>query len=65
MLYPNTDATLQISQEEIGWMVGVSRQRVNVALHELEAAQLIKTGYGCINVLDRQRLSRYPANQPA
>ena len=46
VLYPNTDATLQISQEEIGWMVGVSRQRVNVALHELEAAQLIKTGYG-------------------
>ncbi|WP_431509068.1 Crp/Fnr family transcriptional regulator [Variovorax sp. DAIF25] len=64
VLYPNTDATLQISQEEIGWMVGVSRQRVNVALHELEAAQLIKTGYGYINVLDRQRLSRYPTNQP-
>lgn len=64
VLYPNTDATLQISQEEIGWMVGVSRQRVNAALHELEAAQLIKTGYGYINVLDRQRLSRFPNNLP-
>lgn len=60
VLYPNTDSTLQINQEEIGWLVGVSRQRVNTALNELEAGGLIQRGYGFIVVIDRQALSRYP-----
>lgn len=60
VLYPNTDSTLQINQEEIGWLVGVSRSRVNVALHELEATGLIQRGYGYIVVMDRQALARYP-----
>jgi CRP/FNR family transcriptional regulator, cyclic AMP receptor protein len=60
VLYPNTDSTLHINQEEISWLVGVSRQRVNIALHELEAAGLIQTGYGFIVVVDRQGLARYP-----
>ena len=60
VLYPNTDSTLQINQEEIGWLVGVSRQRVNTALNELEAAGFIQRGYGFIVVIDRQALSRYP-----
>jgi CRP/FNR family transcriptional regulator, cyclic AMP receptor protein len=59
VLYPNTDSTLHVSQEEIGLLVGVSRQRVNVALNELEAAKLIQRGYGFIMVIDRQGLSRY------
>lgn len=58
VLYPNTDATLSINQEEIGWLVGVSRSRVNTALNELETAGLIQRGYGFIVVLDRQRLAR-------
>jgi CRP/FNR family transcriptional regulator, cyclic AMP receptor protein len=60
VLYPNTDSTLQVNQEEIGWLVGVSRPRVNVALNELEAAGLIQRGYGHIVVSDRQALARYP-----
>jgi CRP/FNR family cyclic AMP-dependent transcriptional regulator len=60
VLYPNTDSTLQINQEEIGWLVGVSRPRVNIALNELEAAGLIQRGYGFIVVMDRQALARYP-----
>lgn len=60
VLYPNTDPTLNINQEEIGWLVGVSRPRVNVALHELEAAGLIQRGYNFIVVLDRQGLARFP-----
>ncbi|GHC95493.1 Crp/Fnr family transcriptional regulator [Pseudorhodoferax aquiterrae] len=61
VLYPNTDATLRINQEELGWLVGVSRQRVNTALTELEAAGLIRRGYGHLVVMDRQGLSRYPS----
>jgi len=60
VLYPNTDATLHISQEEIGWLCGVSRSRVNIALGELEARGLLHTGYGYIVVVDRQALARYP-----
>jgi CRP-like cAMP-binding protein len=59
VLYPNTDATLRINQEELGWLVGVSRQRVNMALTELEAAGLISRGYGYLVVVDRQGLARY------
>ncbi|MDR6858453.1 CRP-like cAMP-binding protein [Variovorax guangxiensis] len=59
VLYPNTDSTLNINQEEIGWLVGVSRSRVNTALNELEAAGLIQRGYGFIVVLDRQGMARY------
>jgi CRP/FNR family cyclic AMP-dependent transcriptional regulator len=60
VLYPNTDATLRINQEELGLLVGVSRQRVNTALTELESAGLIQRGYGYITVTDRQALARYP-----
>ena len=60
VLYPNSDSTLHVSQEEIGWLVGVSRPRVNIAMTELESAGLIKRGYGFIVVLDRQALARFP-----
>jgi len=60
VLYPNTDSTLRINQEELGLLVGVSRQRVNSALTELESAGLIQRGYGYITVSDRQALARYP-----
>jgi len=60
VLYPNTDSTLRINQEEIGLLVGISRQRVNIALTELETAGLIQRGYGYITVMDRQALARYP-----
>lgn len=59
MLYPNTDSKLHVNQEEIGWLVGVSRSRVNTALNELEETGLIRRGYGYIIVTDRQSLARY------
>ena len=59
LLYPNTDPRLRISQEELGLLVGISRQRVNVAVRQLESEGVIKTGYGVLHVLDLQRLRRY------
>jgi len=58
-LYPGIGQRLQVSQEEIGFLSGVSRQRVNQALRALEEAKLLKTGYGGVTVLDVAGLSRY------
>jgi len=59
-LYPGTDPKLQISQEEIGYLSGVSRQRVNQALACLERAGLLQVTYGGVTVLDLAGLARYP-----
>lgn len=52
VLYPGTDRQLQISQEELGYLAGVSRQRANQALKALEEAGLLRIEYGGITVLD-------------
>lgn len=51
-LYPATQRELEISQEEIGYLSDLSRQRVNLALKELESAGLIRVEYGRVVVLD-------------
>jgi CRP-like cAMP-binding protein len=58
-LYPGIGMHLQISQEEIGYLSGVSRQRVNQALKALEQAGLIKVAYGGIVVVDLLRLRNF------
>ncbi len=58
-LYPAAQADLQISQEELGHLAGVSRQRANQALQTLEAAGLLKVSYGSIAILDVDGLRRY------
>jgi CRP/FNR family transcriptional regulator, cyclic AMP receptor protein len=58
-LYPGTDARLQLSQEEIGYLSGVSRQRVNQALQALERAGLVRLEYGAVMVLDVPALAAF------
>jgi CRP/FNR family cyclic AMP-dependent transcriptional regulator len=58
-LYPATGMELQISQEEIGYLSDISRQRVNQALKALERAGLIRVSYGGIVVVDLPRLRNY------
>ncbi len=60
-LYPGVTERLTISQEEIGYLSGVSRQRVNQALHALELARLLRVEYGGVVVLDPQGLRTYGA----
>ena len=55
-LYPGVKTQLQISQEEIGYLSDLSRQRVNSALKALEQAGVVKVAYGEIRVLDLPRL---------
>ncbi|RZI44634.1 Crp/Fnr family transcriptional regulator [Herbaspirillum sp. HC18] len=60
-LYPGTDTLLQISQEEIGYLSGASRQRANQALQVLEKEGLLKVDYGGIQILDLEGLRRFHA----
>jgi CRP/FNR family transcriptional regulator, cyclic AMP receptor protein len=52
VLYPGIGRQIQISQEEIGFLAGVSRQRVNQALQVLEKAGLLRVDYGGVTVID-------------
>jgi len=58
-LYPGVGPQLQISQEEIGLLSGVSRQRANQALQVLEKQGLLRVEYGGITVLDLAGMGRY------
>jgi DNA-binding GntR family transcriptional regulator len=50
-----------ISQEEIGYLSGASRQRANQALQLLEKAGLVRLDYGGIRVLDVEGLRQFEA----
>jgi CRP/FNR family cyclic AMP-dependent transcriptional regulator len=51
-LYPGTDPHLDISQEEIAHLCGLSRQQVNQALHSLEAQGWLRVNSRGITVTD-------------
>ncbi|HZV92842.1 MAG TPA: Crp/Fnr family transcriptional regulator [Caldimonas sp.] len=59
VLYPRVSALLRITQQELGYLVGLSRQRVNEALRRLEEAAAIRVEYGGLRVLDLERLRGY------
>jgi len=59
VLYPGVGDLLRITQQELGYLVGLSRQRVNEALRSLQAAKVIRVEYGGVRVLDLERLRRY------
>ncbi|MBY8917774.1 Crp/Fnr family transcriptional regulator [Nitratireductor rhodophyticola] len=58
-LYPRAGTTIEISQEELGLLAGVSRQVVNRALRALEDEGLLKAEHGRITVVDAGALSHY------
>src|SRR5689334_7828888 len=60
ILYPDQATEVQLSQEELGYLTGVSRQRANQALKRLEDAGLVKIEYGRIRILDLDGLRNYP-----
>jgi CRP-like cAMP-binding protein len=59
LLCPASPNALQLSQEEIARLCGLSRQIVNRALHELQVAGLVRVHYGAIDVLDVHALSAF------
>ena len=52
VLYPGVGEILRITQQELAYLVGLSRQRVNEALAELQARGTIQVEYGGLRVLD-------------
>ena len=52
VLYPGVGEVLRITQQELAYLVGLSRQRVNEALITLEAQGTIRVEYGGLRVLD-------------
>ncbi len=58
-LNPAGGPQLQISQEEIGYLCSMSRQRANQALQVLERAGLLKLDYGGLTVLDLEGLRAF------
>ena len=51
-LYPGVGEMLRITQQELAYLVGLSRQRVNVALNTLQEQGAIRIEYGGMRVLD-------------
>ena len=56
VLYPGVGEVLRITQQELGYLVGLSRQRVNEALSALEAQGAIRVEYGGLRILDLDAL---------
>jgi CRP/FNR family transcriptional regulator, cyclic AMP receptor protein len=52
VLFPGVGEVLHITQQELAYLVGLSRQRVNVALNALQQAQWIRLEYGGVRVLN-------------
>lgn len=59
VLYPGVGDILRITQQELAYLVGLSRQRVNEALRTLQAAALIRIEYGGVRVLNLDGLRGY------
>ncbi|MGL5734823.1 MAG: Crp/Fnr family transcriptional regulator [Beijerinckiaceae bacterium] len=59
VLYPGGSMTLEISQEELGLLAGVSRQSANRALHALSQQGLVSVRHNAITIKDMAKLSQY------
>ena len=60
VLYPGVGQVLRITQQELAYLVGLSRQRVNEALAVLQEAGSIRIEYGGLRVLDLEALRKGP-----
>jgi CRP/FNR family transcriptional regulator, cyclic AMP receptor protein len=59
ILYPDLARYLEITQEELGAISGISRQNANRSLKTLEKEGLLRLEYGGVTILDLDRLRSY------
>ena len=52
VLYPGVGSVLRITQQELAYIAGLSRQRANAALQTLQTQGLIQVEYGGLRVID-------------
>ncbi len=66
VLYPGVGEVLRITQQELAFLVGLSRQRVNEALRALQEQGMIRVEYGGLRVLnlDDLRSRVFPRTEP-
>jgi CRP-like cAMP-binding protein len=64
VLFPGVGEVLQITQQELAYLVGLSRQRVNVALQRLVEQGWIKVTYGGVRVLNLDALRSHTLDTP-
>ena len=64
VLFPGVGEVLQITQQELAYLVGLSRQRVNMALQSLVAQGWIKVAYGGVRVLNLAALRSHTLDTP-
>jgi CRP-like cAMP-binding protein len=59
-LFPGVGQMLRITQQELAYLVGLSRQRVNEALSSLQEQGIIRVEYGGVRILDLPSLRSSP-----
>lgn len=59
VLQPGIGSRIAVSQAEIGYLAGVSRQRVNRSLQLLAQHGFLRAEYGSLTVLDLEGLRRF------
>jgi CRP/FNR family cyclic AMP-dependent transcriptional regulator len=59
-LFPGVGEVLRITQQELAYLVGLSRQRVNEALSSLQEQGIIQVEYGGLRILDLPALRSNP-----
>jgi CRP-like cAMP-binding protein len=64
VLFPGVGEVLRITQQELAYLVGLSRQRVNVALNALQQANWIRLEYGGVRVLNLNALRSHTLDTP-
>jgi CRP/FNR family transcriptional regulator, cyclic AMP receptor protein len=60
VLFPGVGEMLRITQQELAYLVGLSRQRVNEALSSLQEQGIIRVEYGGVRILDLPALRTNP-----
>jgi len=65
VLFPGVGEMLRITQQELAYLVGLSRQRVNEALASLQEQGIIRVEYGGVRILDLPSLRSSPFPVPA
>ncbi|MCY1254235.1 Crp-like helix-turn-helix domain protein [compost metagenome] len=58
-LYPLGKTEIPLTQEEIGYLSGITRQKVNLAVREMEALGLLYVSYSRVMVTDLPGLRRF------